>query len=164
MTEVYIALGSNLGDRAANLEAAIAALSPDVTVIGRSPIYETEPQYVTDQPAFLNMVVYGETQLDPQSLLRRLKDIEKGLGRGPTVRYGPRPIDLDIVFFGDRTVDSPDLVIPHPRLAERVFVLKPLSDLAPGARHPVTGETVLHMLQELGHEGGIRRYSGQPGT
>lgn len=159
MTQVYIALGSNLGDRAGNLDAAIAALPPSVTAIRGSPVYETAPQYVTDQPAFLNMVLCGETVLDPEALLRRLKDIENDLGRTPAARYGPRLIDLDIVFFGDRVVDTPDLAIPHPRLAERVFVLKPLSDIAPGAVHPVTGATVRQMLDKLPDNAGIRPYT-----
>ena len=159
MTAVYIALGSNLGDRAANLEAAISALPPAVDVSRRSPIYETDPEYVTDQPAFLNMVVCGDTRLEPEDLLRRLKKIERDLGRTPTLRYGPRLIDLDIIFFGDRLVDAPGLVIPHPRLAERVFVLRPLCDIAPAATHPATGETVLHLLEKLGDRTGVRRYS-----
>jgi len=162
MTETYIALGSNLGDRMANLEAAIAALAPAVTLTRRSPVYETDPQYIADQPAFLNMVLCGDTNLDPESLLRHLKNIENGLGRTPTVRYGPRLIDLDILFFGERTFDSSDLVIPHPRLAERAFVLKPLSDVAPQAVHPVTGETVQQMLERLADAGSVRRYSGPP--
>lgn len=160
MTVVYLALGSNLGDRAANLEAAVSALPPDVTVTSRSPVYETEPEYVTDQPAFLNMVLCGETRLEPEHLLRRLKEIERDLGRVRSLRYGPRLIDLDIIFFGDRTVDAPGLVIPHPRLGERLFVLKPLSDIAPAVRHPVSGHTVLHLLQEIGTGTGIRRYAG----
>ncbi|MDH3231360.1 MAG: 2-amino-4-hydroxy-6-hydroxymethyldihydropteridine diphosphokinase [Alphaproteobacteria bacterium] len=158
MTVVYLALGSNLGDRAANLEAAIAALAPAVEVTIRSPVYETEPEYVTDQPAFLNMAVCGDTRLEPEHLLRRLKEIEHDLGRAPTRRYGPRLIDLDIVFFGDRIVDAPGLVIPHPRLAERIFVLKPLSDIAPALKHPATGEAVLDLLEQLGDRTGVKRY------
>ncbi len=149
MTVVYIALGSNLGDRAANLEAAIAALPPAVAVTRRSPVYETDPAYVTDQPAFLNMVLCGETELGPQDLLQHLKRIERDLGRTRGRRYGPRLIDLDIVFFGSRIVQSPGLVIPHPRLAERAFVLKPLADIAPALTHPGTGESVLDMLGRL---------------
>ncbi len=164
MTTVYLALGSNLGDRAANLESALAALPPAVEVDCRSPVYETDPEYVTDQPAFLNMAVSGETGLEPEELLRRLKDIEADLGRTPAARYGPRLIDLDIIFFGERIVDAPGLAIPHPRLAERLFVLKPLSDIAPAATHPVTGETVLHMLGMLGDRAGVTRYVHRPET
>jgi 2-amino-4-hydroxy-6-hydroxymethyldihydropteridine diphosphokinase len=159
MTVVHIALGSNLGERAANLEAAISALPPAVEVTRRSPVYETDPEYVTDQPAFLNMAVRGDTGLEPEGLLRRLKEIERDLGRTPTLRYGPRLIDLDIILFGGRIVDAPGLVIPHPRLAERIFVLKPLSDIAAAVKHPATGETVLQLLEKLGGRTGVRRYS-----
>ena len=158
MTEVYIALGSNLGDRAANLEAAIAALPPTVSIDRRSPIYETDPQYVTDQPAFLNMVVCGDCRRQPEELLCRLKRIETDLGRTPGLRYGPRLIDLDIIFFGSRVVASEGLSIPHPRIAERDFVLKPLSDIAPDLRHPVSGETVLDLLRKINDKGAVRRY------
>jgi len=158
MTEIFLALGSNLGDRAANLEAAIGALAPDVEVIERSPVYETAPEYVTDQPRFLNMALRGETALDPGSLLRRLKAIETALGRTPTVRFGPRVIDLDILFYGDEVVRTTDLVVPHPSMAERAFVLRPLADLAPAKRHPATGRTVREMLQSLPARAPLIRY------
>jgi len=161
MTVVYLALGSNLGDREANLEAAVAALPPDVVVTARSPIYETDPEYVTDQPAFLNMAVCGITRLEPERLLRRLKQIERDLGRVSGRRYGPRLIDLDIIFFGSRIVDAPGLAIPHPRLGERLFVLKPLADIAAEAAHPATGDTVLHLLEQLGDGTGVKRYSSR---
>lgn len=164
MTVVHIALGSNLGDRSANLEAAIAALPPAVEVTRRSAVYETEPEYIADQPAFLNMAVCGETRLEPQELLLRLKAIERQLGRRPARRYGPRVIDLDIVFFGDRIVAVPGLAIPHPRMSERAFVLTPLSDIAADFRHPVTGETVLNLLEKLIDRSGIRRYSAGSGS
>lgn len=158
MTEIFLALGSNLGDRAANLEAAIAALPPDVDVLARSPVYETDPRYVTDQPRFLNMALRGETTLDPAALLRRLKQIEAALGRTPTVRFGPRVIDLDILFYGDELVETPDLMVPHPSMQERAFVLRPLADLAPAKRHPATGRTVAEMLQALPPEDGLLPY------
>ena len=158
MTEIFLALGSNLGDRAANLEAAIAALAPDVEVLERSPVYESDPKYVTDQPPFLNMALRGRTGLDAAALLRRLKDIEAALGRKPTARYGPRVIDLDIVFYGDEIVETPDLVVPHPAMSERAFVLRPLADLAPDKRHPATGRTVRDMLDALARDDGLRRY------
>lgn len=164
MTVVHIALGSNLGDRSANLEAAIAALPPAVEVTRRSAVYETEPEYIADQPAFLNMAVCGETRLEPQELLLRLKAIERQLGRRPARRYGPRVIDLDIVFFGDRIVAVPGLAIPHPRMSERAFVLTPLSDIAADVRHPVTGETVLNLLEKLIDRSGVRRYSAGSGS
>ena len=161
MTAVYIALGSNLGDRAANLEAAISALPPAVDVSRRSPVYETDPEYVTDQPAFLNMAVCGNTRLEPEHLLQRLKQIERDLGRVSGRRYGPRLIDIDIIFFGSRIVDAPGLAIPHPRLGERLFVLKPLADIAAEVAHPATGDTVLHLLERLGDGTGVKRYSSR---
>lgn len=155
MTRVYIALGGNLGDRLANLEAAIAALAPEVTVLERSPVYESDPKYVTDQPRFLNMALAVETDLDAPALLAFLKSMEERLGRVPGDRNGPRPIDLDIVFFGNDVIDLPDLTVPHPRLAERAFVLRPLADIASAAIHPVTGLSVGEMLDALDDDGGL---------
>ena len=149
MAEVHIGLGSNLGDRAANLRQAESALSAAVTVRKRSTVHETAPQYVTDQPAFLNMVVAGDTSLSPEALLRRLKSIEESLGRKPSRRFGPRLIDLDILYYDDQVIERPDLVIPHPRIAERVFVLQPLLEIAPERRHPVSGKTTQEMVSAL---------------
>ncbi|HVN16616.1 MAG TPA: 2-amino-4-hydroxy-6-hydroxymethyldihydropteridine diphosphokinase [Anaerolineales bacterium] len=153
MSTVYLALGTNLGDRLANLRAAIDALSPDVRVLAQSHIYQTPPWGYEDQPAFLNMAVKGETDLGPESLLKRLKQIEVELGREPTFRYGPRQIDLDILFYDDLILNQENLVIPHPRLQERAFVLVPLNDIAPELRHPVIGKTVREMLAGLSMEG-----------
>ena len=158
MTEVYIALGSNLGDRVANLEAAIVALAPEVELRDQSAVYETEARYVTGQPRFLNMVVGAKTDLDAAGLLRRLKALEKSLGRTPGERFGPRPIDLDILFFGDAVIETPGLSVPHPRLGERAFVLRPLADIAPRMVHPVTGMTIGRMLEELPDDGGVILY------
>lgn len=142
----YIALGTNLGDRQANLQAALAALPPQVLVTAQSHIYETEPWGYADQPAFLNMVIRAETELAPEALLSFLKGLEQTLGREPGPRYGPRKIDLDILFYDDLVLDSPPLVIPHPRLHERPFVLIPLADVDPDHIHPVIGETTWMML------------------
>ena len=150
MAEVFIALGSNLGDREANLRDAQAAMAPAVTIDVRSSVYETRPQYVTDQPPFLNMVVRGTTGLGPKALLGRLKKIETNLGRRPSRRFGPRLIDLDILYYGDKVFNDEVLILPHPRIAERAFVLLPLAEIAPRHRHPVTQRTTAEMLDELG--------------
>ncbi len=143
---IYLALGTNLGDRRANLRAAIAALPPAVTVLVESPIYETPPWGITDQPAFLNMALKGETLLAPLALLSLLKRRETQLGRTPSIRYGPRQIDMDILFYAGLILDTPELVIPHPRLQERAFALVPLADIAPDYYHPVLEKTVREML------------------
>ena len=149
MAEVYIGLGSNLGDRTENLRLAESALSNVMAKHKRSTIHETAPQHVTDQPDFLNMVIAGETELPPESLLHALKSIEDALGRKPSRRFGPRLIDLDILYYDDQIIDRPDLVIPHPRIAERVFVLQPLLEIAPEKRHPVSGKTTAEMVSAL---------------
>ncbi len=146
---VALALGSNLGDRLDSLRQAIKALAPYVEITALSPVYETAPLYVTDQPPFLNAVVIGMTKLEPLALLWTAKDIESEIGRTPTYRYGPRVIDIDIILYGDRIVDTPELSIPHRRVAERDFVLHPLSDIAPEWRHPKNGQTVAEMCALL---------------
>jgi 2-amino-4-hydroxy-6-hydroxymethyldihydropteridine diphosphokinase len=153
MAEVYIALGSNLDDRLANLEAALQAMPPLLTVLERSPFYQTKPWGYIHQPDYLNMVVHARTNLAPRELLEFLKKLEIRLGRKPTFRYGPRVIDLDILFYDHMVIDESDLVIPHPRLAGRAFVLVPLADIAPNLRHPVLGETVSEMLKALDPSG-----------
>ena len=159
MPTVYIALGTNLGDRMANLRAAIDALPPDVRPVRRSPVYQTAPWGYVDQPDFLNQVIEAETDLAPQALLETLKQRERDLGRTPTVRYGPRLIDLDILFYDDAVIELPWLSIPHPRLHERPFVLVPLAELAPDKVHPVLGLSVREML-EGADTGGVEVYEG----
>jgi 2-amino-4-hydroxy-6-hydroxymethyldihydropteridine diphosphokinase len=156
---VYLALGTNLGDRPANLQAALASLPPAVKVLELSPIYETPPWGVTDQPAFLNMVIRGKTSLAPLPLLVYLKHLETRLGRLPSVRYGPRKMDIDILFHDDVILNIPGLTIPHPRLHERAFVLVPLADLAPGLIHPVFGQTILQLLEQVDSTG-VKPYDG----
>jgi 2-amino-4-hydroxy-6-hydroxymethyldihydropteridine diphosphokinase len=151
-TKIYtvtLALGSNIGDRKAALKAAIQGLAPYANVIKQSPIYETAAAYVTDQPPFLNMVVLAETKLEPLPLLQALKRLETELGRAPTFRYGPRLLDIDIVFYGDEILTLPELTLPHPRLAEREFVLRPLADITPDWKHPSNGQTVAEMLARV---------------
>ena len=143
---VFLALGSNLGDCLANLQAAIAALKPEIFNLVCSPIYETPPWGYLDQPKFLNQVIQAETDLQPADLLTHLKKIETRLGRQPGIQYGPRLIDLDILFFDDLIIDSPRLTIPHPGLEGRGFVLLPLAQIAPDLRHPVLGITIREML------------------
>jgi 2-amino-4-hydroxy-6-hydroxymethyldihydropteridine diphosphokinase len=157
MSIVYLALGTNLGDRFANLQAAITALPPTVRVLEQSPIYETPPWGLTDQPAFLNMVLKGETALAPAQLLDHLKRLERTLGRLPAVRWGPRQIDMDILFYDELILETPGLVIPHPRLQERAFVLVPLADLAPELIHPLLGQSVRGLLAKVDISG-VKRY------
>jgi 2-amino-4-hydroxy-6-hydroxymethyldihydropteridine diphosphokinase len=123
----------------------------------KSPVYETLPWGVTDQPAFLNMVLSGKTHLAPLALLACLKKLELQLGRLPSIRYGPRKIDIDILFYGNLILNTPKLTIPHPRLHERAFVLVPLADLAAEFAHPLLGKTVRQMLAEIDTTG-VKRY------
>jgi 2-amino-4-hydroxy-6-hydroxymethyldihydropteridine diphosphokinase len=147
MKIVYLSLGSNVGDRKSNLAEALKALaSVNVRVLRASSVWETEPRDEPSQPWFLNQVVEAETDLFPRQLLRCLQRLERDLGRVPSKPKGPRSIDIDILLFGRAAVSAPELEIPHPRLAERRFVLEPLAELAPELRHPVTRRTVREML------------------
>lgn len=146
---VFLALGSNLGDRLDNLKTAIRWMPPKVRVVAQSPVYETPPWGYLNQPAFLNQVVQGNTHLKPEALLAYLKQLEIRMGRTPTIRYGPRLIDIDILFYDDLILNQPNLAIPHPHLHERAFVLVPLADIAPEYLHPVSGKTPQELLAQV---------------
>lgn len=145
--DVYLALGTNLGDRLSNLKQATAALTPQMEVKAKSQVYETPPWGFEDQPKFLNQVIKVNTYLDPEPLLKHLKGLEVALGRKESFPNGPRLIDIDILFYDDLVVNKPSLVIPHPRLHERGFVLLPLMEIAPNLTHPVTQKSVREMAE-----------------
>lgn len=146
---VYLALGSNLGDRPAFLQAAIDGLPPEVRIDGFSRIFETAPMYVADQPAFLNMAVAGWTDLAPLDLLTHAKRLEEKIGRVPSFTNGPRAIDIDILILGETVMATPRLTLPHPRIAERAFVLAPLADLAPDAFLDNESRTISELLRDV---------------
>jgi 2-amino-4-hydroxy-6-hydroxymethyldihydropteridine diphosphokinase len=148
MQTVYLALGTNLGNRLANLKAAREALTPQMNIKAKSPIYETPPWGYTEQEKFLNQVLKVETYLEPEALLKHLKRLEVALGRVPSFENGPRLIDLDILFYDELVIHTPELVVPHPRLHERAFVLVPLNDIAPDLVHPEFKKTVQELLAE----------------
>jgi len=153
---IYLSLGSNLGDREANLRAAMDRLNPRRV----SLIYETEPVDHIAQPFFLNLVVEAETALMPMQLLAQTQRIERELGRKRTIAKGPRTIDIDILFYGESVIAGKRLQVPHPRLHERRFVLQPLADLAPDLRHPVMHRTVREMLAGLSSKPVVRLWKG----
>jgi 2-amino-4-hydroxy-6-hydroxymethyldihydropteridine diphosphokinase len=146
-----IALGSNLGDRDAHLDHAVARLADLLSDLRVSSRYDTAPVGVTgEQPTFLNAAVVGTTTLDPRSLLRELQAIEAERGRERPVRNAPRTLDVDLVLYGDAVVSEPELEVPHPRFRDRLFVLEPLAEIAPELADPVTGLTVAALLRKLG--------------
>lgn len=150
----YLSLGSNLGDRAANLRKAIARLGQVATVLRVSSFYETEPMELRDQPWFLNCAVEFETDKSARELLGEIQLIEHELGRNRAVHKGPRTLDIDLLLFGDEVIDSADLVVPHPSMHQRRFVLAPLAELSSELRHPILGSTVDELLAGLGSAGG----------
>jgi len=146
---VYLSLGSNLGEREDRLGQALNALEREqIAVIARSSVYETEPQDVRNQPWFLNMVVEAHTRALPLNLMNTLLRIEREIGRvrHANLQRGPRPIDIDILLFGNAVIDMPQVTVPHPRMLQRRFVLEPLLEIAPNLRHPVTREPLRSYL------------------
>jgi 2-amino-4-hydroxy-6-hydroxymethyldihydropteridine diphosphokinase len=157
MATVYLGLGSNLGNREANLRGALSALCRMGRVVAVSALYETEPVSGPAQPSFYNAACRLEIGLEPWPLLRFLRGVEHELGRRPGgERWGPRPIDLDMLLYDDRVVNEEELVIPHPRLAERPFVLVPLAEIAADVCLPESGLTVGELLAAVGTKG-VRR-------
>jgi 2-amino-4-hydroxy-6-hydroxymethyldihydropteridine diphosphokinase len=142
MATVYLGLGSNLADRAQNIYAALQRLKAKAQLDRISSLYETEPVGLADQPWFLNLACGGDTDLSPQALLRLAKTIEREMGRKKGLRFGPRMIDIDILFYDDLVISTPELEIPHPRLHERGFTLIPLDEIAPDLVHPLLGMTI----------------------
>ncbi len=149
LSEAYIGLGSNLGDSAQNLRSALQMMKEFAVDVQPSPMYRTAPQGFRSQPPFFNAVCRVTTRLTPFELMERLLSIEAAMGRRRVFRNAPRVLDMDILTFGRRVLESPPLVLPHPRMAEREFVLRPLADIAPNMKHPVTGISVSEMLRNL---------------
>jgi len=150
MTTAYIGIGSNLGNRKENCEIAIKHLKDrGINILTVSPAIETEPWGVEEQPKFINMAIEVETDLSPEGLLILLKKLEEIMGRTQTVRWGPRLIDLDILFYNDLVMKSAELEIPHPRIQHRDFVLRPLAEIAPDLLHPVFKKSIQEMLDAL---------------
>ena len=151
MTKVYAGLGSNLGNKKENIIRAIDRIDAyeEICVKEKSGFYDTTPVGGPPQPDYVNCVIGLETEVEPQTLLKEFKKIEIEQGRKPGVRWGPRVVDLDILLYGDRIVNDPNLKIPHERMHERVFVLEPLCEISPDIKHPVSGISISELWEKL---------------
>jgi len=159
---VYLSLGSNMGDRAAYLNAAVDGLSKLGHVVATSSLYETEPVEFTAQPWFLNCAVALDTEKMPKQLLNAILELEQQMGRRRQQSKGPRPIDIDILLFGNSIIDAKELTIPHPAMHERRFVLEPLAEIAPDARHPEFKRTVRELRDALPLGQAVKRIPTKP--
>jgi 2-amino-4-hydroxy-6-hydroxymethyldihydropteridine diphosphokinase len=160
-TIVYLSLGSNVGDREKNLRTAIASLADAKLRVTRvSSFYETEPVDLRAQPWFLNCAVEAATEVPALELLQRLRHIETRMGSTKLVPKGPRLIDMDILLYGDETIDGPELQVPHPRMLQRKFVLVPLAEIAPNVKHPSWNRDASELLAKMSDHSAVRRFEG----
>ena len=157
---VYLGLGSNLGEREENLCQALTLLSRKVSLEEVSSVYETEPVGYKEQPLFLNLVCRVTTRLRPEELLHLAKEIEARMGRIPSFPNAPRPIDIDILFYDNKIVKTQNLIIPHPRLQERAFVLIPLAEIAPDLVHPEMEKSIAELANDVKGQSGVRKLTG----
>ncbi len=160
--DAYVSIGTNLGDRAARIRGAVRSIAalPGTNVLGLSPIFETDPVGPPPQGAYLNAALHVETALSARALLDALLAIEGAAGRERGARNAARTLDLDLLLYGDETIDEPGLTVPHPRLAERAFVLEPLAALAPRLRHRVLGATIAELAVRVRDPAAVRPWSG----
>lgn len=158
-TVAFLSIGTNLGDRERYLLAAMESLEKkSIKILAKSPIYETEPVGFADQPNFLNMVIQIATDLSAEELLMETMGIEKEQHRVRVKRWGPRTLDLDILFFGDQVIDEPHLLVPHPRASERAFIVLPLKDIAPDFIHPVLGVSIQELAKNVPGKEGVKKW------
>lgn len=164
MMDVYLGLGANIGDRWANLKLALKLLGERIDITHVSSVYETEPVGFEEQPPFLNAVCIAQTDIEPCQMLSLIKGIEVSMGRKAGFRNAPRPIDIDILLYGDLVLHDPELTIPHPRMAERAFVLLPLVEVAPDVVHPFMKESIRDLAAKVGATEGVKRLEKMEAT